>query len=55
MKTYKIEITETLQKIIEIDAINEIEAYKIINNKYKSGQIVLDANDFIKKEINFLE
>lgn len=54
MKTYKIEITETLQRIIEIDATSEIEAYDIIENQYKNGQIVLDSSDFIEKEIDFL-
>lgn len=43
LKTYKIEITETLQRIIEIDAINEEEDYDNINNQYKNGEIVLGS------------
>lgn len=55
LKTYKIEITETLQRIIEIDATSEVEAYDIINNQYKNGEIVLDSSDFIDKVISILE
>lgn len=54
MKSYKFEITEILQKIINVEAIDENEAYKIVSNKYKNGEIVLDSDDFIEKEINIL-
>lgn len=54
MKTYKIEITETLQRIIEIDASCEKDAYDIINNQYKNEEIVLNSSDFIDKAINIL-
>lgn len=54
MKTFKFEITETLQKTINIEAENEIDAYKLINDMYKNGDIILDTDDFIDKEINIV-
>ena len=55
MITYKFEITETLQRIIDIKAENEIDAFKIASNMYKSGEIVLNSEDFIDKKINLLD
>ncbi len=55
MIIYKFEITETLQKTIIIQAENEKEAYKLISDKYKDGEIVLNADDFIDKEIILLD
>lgn len=44
MKKYIVEITETLQKQIEIDAKSESEAIKIAEQMYRKQQIVLDAD-----------
>lgn len=52
MKTFEIEITETLQRIIEIEAKSEDEAYQTVLKKYKNEEIILDDSDFINKEIN---
>lgn len=54
MKNFKFEITETLQKTINIEAENENDAYKIISDMYKNGDIILDSDDFIDKEINIV-
>ena len=51
----KIEITETLQRIIEVDAASTKEAYIKIKDQYKKGGIVLDSSDYIDTEINVLE
>ena len=51
MKTYKIEITETLSRIVEIDASSKDEAYQKISKMYKEGEIVLDSSDYIDYEI----
>ena len=40
MKKYTIEITETLTRLVSI------EAERIVREKYKNGEIVLDADDF---------
>jgi len=55
LKKYKVEITETLQKIVHIDAENENEAHKRVSDMYKCGEIVLDADNFVEKEINVIE
>lgn len=47
MEIFKIEITETLQKVIEVSTSSLDEALEIIKNKYNNGEIVLDSNDYI--------
>lgn len=51
MNKYKVEITEYLQKIIEVEAENEMDALAKIEADYKSQKIILDADDFIDKNI----
>ena len=47
MEIFKIEITETLQKVIEVSASSLDEALEIIKNKYNNEDIVLDSNDYV--------
>lgn len=47
---YKIEITETLQKIVEIEAENEQEALDKIETRYYGGDIVLDSENITQSE-----
>lgn len=51
MKAYKIEITETLQQTIEVEAEDENDALENIKSQYNDGDIVLDSDDFIDVEI----
>ena len=51
MNKFKIEITETLSKIIEVDADNIEEALERVETMYKEEKIILDSSDFIDKEI----
>lgn len=44
MRKYVVEITETLQKQIEIEASSAAEAIIIAKKKYREQQIVLDAD-----------
>ena len=46
MKKYTIEIIETLIRLVSIEAEDEFEAERIVREKYKNGEIVLDAEDF---------
>ena len=55
MKTFEIQITETLQRVVKVEADSEEEAYKIINRKYRNEEIVLDSSDFYDKEIKFFK
>lgn len=52
---YKIEIKETLSRIIDIEADNAYEAIIKAKSKYKSQEIILDSNDYIDTEINIYE
>lgn len=52
---YKIEIKETLSRIINVEAENESEAIAKARLKYKSEEIVLDNRDYIDTEINIYE
>ena len=44
---FKIGISETLSKIIDVEAITIDEAMTIAKKKYKAGEVVLTADDFI--------
>lgn len=50
METFKIEIKETLSRVIEIEANSADEAFSKIENLYKNEEIVLDADDYFETE-----
>lgn len=52
MKNYKVEILETLTRIVEVKANSKEEAESIIKKKYDNQEIVLDAGDHIGTDIN---
>lgn len=54
MKTFEFEITETLQRRISVESDNEQEAFDKVNSMYRSGEIVLDADDFIDSVIKLV-
>ena len=43
---YKIEVTETLQKIVEVEAFTLAEAICAVGKNYSDGEIALDGMDF---------
>lgn len=47
MKKFNIEITETIQKTIEVEAENEQVALHIAMKKYKNSEVLLTDEDFI--------
>lgn len=51
MKKYQIQITETLQRVIEVEANNYDEAEDKVNEDYRNGDIVLDYSDYMSTEI----
>ena len=55
MKTYNIEITETLQRTITINADNEGEALDKVQEMYDNEEIVLDWSDYQDTEIEVVE
>ena len=52
MNKYSVEITETLQRTVEVEAENATDAYKKVNAMYCDEDIVLDSNDFIDFDID---
>jgi hypothetical protein len=50
MKKFKIEVKETLSRIIEIDANSIDEALDDVKKIYKKEEIILDSDDFIEVE-----
>jgi hypothetical protein len=51
METFKIEVKETLSRIIEIEANSADEAFSKIQDLYKKEEIVLDADDYVETEV----
>ena len=47
MKTYEIEITETMQKTVEVEAATPEDAYSKVREAWKNGGIILDADAFV--------
>ena len=50
-KKYNIVITETLKKIVEVEASSLAEAVRIVEGQYRNCGIVLTADDFAGYEI----
>ena len=51
---YKIEIKETLSRIIDIEADNEEGAIKKVKEQYSSEKIILDSNDYIDTDFELI-
>lgn len=51
---YKVEYTETLQRIIEVEANSEKEAIDIAFKKYRNEEVVLDDTDYKDVEISII-
>ena len=51
----KIEITETLQKTIEVDAEDIEEALLIVKRKYRNSEVILDDTSFIDTEFKVVQ
>lgn len=54
MTKYKVEITETLQRVIEVQAQSAKDAVELIKQKYKNQEIILSENDYVDTEIDLL-
>lgn len=50
MKTYYISVTETLNKIVEVQAENEQEALQKAKDSYYNDEFELDYNDQVDTE-----
>ena len=48
---FAIQITETLQRVIEVEASSAEDAEMIVRRRYYSGEPILDASDYVETEI----
>lgn len=55
MNIYKIEITETLQRQIEVEANSKEEAERIAKQKYQNEEVVLSSDDYVDTSISVIE
>ena len=55
MKTYRVVVTETLQRIVYIDAKSAEEAKDKAEERYRNEDIVLDSSDYQDTEIEVVE
>lgn len=46
MKEYEITITETLSQTVTVEAENEQQAKRIVSERWKNGDYILDAEHF---------
>lgn len=54
MKTYRVEITETLQRTIEVEADSPDEAVVKAKAMYQDEDIVLGCSDYMQTEISLI-
>lgn len=50
MGEYEVVITETLRKVITVEAQSLQEALNDVKADYKNGEYILDADDFVDVE-----
>ena len=55
MKTYRVVVTETLQRIVYIDAKSAEEAKNVAEERYRSEEIVLNWSDYQDTKIEVVE
>lgn len=54
MTKYKVQVTEALSRIIEVEAKSEEEAIAEIERRYQEEEIVLDSNDGCGVEVDIV-
>ena len=48
MKSYNVEITETLRRTVTVEARDYDEAISKVRNAWRQSEYVLDADDFLE-------
>ena len=46
MKKYKVAVTETLRRVLLVEAANELEARSRVSDAWRNSEIILTAEDF---------
>ncbi len=52
MRTFDVEVKETFARTITVKAEDEIDARDIVEDMYRSEEIILDYSDFVLVEFN---
>ncbi len=55
LKKFDIEIKEELARVVTVEAETLGEAIDQVMDMYDKGEIVLDADDFVGKEVHSME
>ncbi len=50
MRTFDVEIIETLARTITVKAQDEVDARDIVEEMYRGEEIILDSEDFVQVE-----
>jgi hypothetical protein len=50
MKEYAVKVTETLEKVVYVQAENMYNAEEIAQEQYNRGEYILDADNFVGVE-----
>ena len=51
---YVVEITETLQKVVEVDAESVSEAEEVVRQMYGSEEVMLDASSHVNTTVEVI-
>ena len=51
MTKYRVEIKETLSRVIETEADSESAAVDFVRQRYRNCDIILDPSDYVETEI----
>ena len=54
-KKFTVEVTETLQRQVEVEADNEQEALQKAKELYRDEEIVLDWTDFVENDFQIIK
>ena len=52
---FKVEITETLQKVVDVVADNEDTAIDMVRQLYRAEEIILNDSDYVDSEIDIIK
>lgn len=55
MPEFQIEISETLSRIVSVDANDIDEAIRKVREQYRQSDIVLDSEDFVSVDFNEID
>lgn len=55
MPEFQIEISETLSRIVSVDANDIDEAIQKVREQYRQSDIVLDSEDFVSVDFNEID